>query len=457
MGEDVSRTSTPAPSSGELTRPHPSASPPAGGTVRRFRLRVVEGPALGTTWDSQGEKCAIGSHASNDLVVDDPTVSRFHCALCVDAEGIRVRDAGSRNGTVVDGVPVIDAFLRTGSRLRLGQTVLELELVEGVIRLPLSEKTSLGSLRGASAAMRATFAMIERAAASDVTVLLEGETGTGKSQAARALHETSARSAAPLVTVDCGALLGSLLESELFGHEKGAFTGASERRVGAFEAAAGGTVFLDEIGELPIDLQPKLLRVLEAREVRRVGANAHRPVDVRIVAATNRDLRADVNAGRFRADLYFRLAVITIAMPPLRQRPEDLEALVDGLLVALHATPEEAQLLRAPSQIARLQQAAWPGNVRELRNYLERCLVMRAALPLGEVSSEAHTRSDALSVDPSAPYAVERDRVLADFERRYFEALLRVHDGKVARAARAAGLDRGYLYRILKRHSIGPQ
>ncbi len=278
--------------------------------------------------------------------------------------------------------------------------------------------------------MRATFAMIERAAASDVTVLLEGETGTGKSQAARALHETSARSAGPLVTVDCGALLGSLLESELFGHEKGAFTGASERRVGAFEAAAGGTVFLDEIGELPIDLQPKLLRVLEAREVRRVEANAHRPVDVRIVAATNRDLRADVNAGRFRADLYFRLAVITIAMPPLRQRPEDLEALVDGLLVALHATPEEAALLRAPSQIARLQQAAWPGNVRELRNYLERCLVMRAALPLGEVASEAQTKSDALSVDPSAPYAVERDRVLAEFERRYFEALLRVHEGR---------------------------
>jgi two-component system, NtrC family, response regulator GlrR len=451
----VPRTSSTAPSTGELTLPHPSA--PAGSAVRRFRLRVIEGPALGTIWDSQGESCAVGSHASNDLVIDDPTVSRFHCALHVDADGVRVRDAGSRNGTVVDGVLVIDAFLRSGSRLRLGQTVLELELVDGVIRLPLSERTSLGPLRGVSAAMRATFAIIERAAASDVTVLLEGETGTGKSQAARALHDTSARRGGPLITVDCGALLGSLLESELFGHEKGAFTGASERRIGAFEEAAGGTVFLDEIGELPIDLQPKLLRVLEAREVRRVGSNTHRPVDVRVVGATNRDLRADVNAGRFRADLYFRLAVITIAMPPLRQRPEDLETLVDSLLGALHATPEEIALFGGPSQVARLQQAAWPGNVRELRNYLERCLVMRAALPLGDVSSDVDSRRDALAVDPSAPYAVERDRVVADFERRYFEALLRVHEGKVASAARAAGLDRRYLYRILKRIGIGPQ
>jgi two-component system, NtrC family, response regulator GlrR len=429
-------------------------SPSLPGTVRRFRVRIVEGPACGATWESTGALCSVGSHESNHFVVDDPTVSRFHCEIRVGADGARIRDAKSRNGTVVDGVSVIEAFLRSGSRIRLGRAVLEFELGEETLRLPLSERTTFGSLSGTSVAMRGTFAMLERAAATDVTVLVEGETGTGKSQAARAIHEASARKAGPFVTVDCGAILGNLLESELFGHEKGSFTGATDRRIGAFEEASGGTVFLDEVGELPIDLQPKLLRALEAREVRRVGSNAYRPIDVRVIAATNRDLRIDVNGNRFRADLYFRLAVVTIQMPPLRQRPEDIPALVEGLLGSLRASAEDAAPLRGPEFMARLGHAAWSGNVRELRNYLERCLVMRAALPLGD--APRNIDEDGFAVNPSAPYAAERDRVLADFERRYFEALLRAHDGKVARAAEAAQLDRRYLYRILSRLGIGP-
>jgi two-component system, NtrC family, response regulator GlrR len=381
-------------------------------------------------------------------------VSRFHGEIRVDPEGCRVRDLKSWNGTVVDGGSVVEAFLKTGSHIRMGKTVVRFELGEGTNRLPLSEETRFGSLTGVFPAIRAMFAMLRRATESEVTVLLEGETGTGKSQAARSIHEASARRGGPFVVVDCGAILGNLLESELFGHEKGAFTGATARRVGAFEAASGGTLFLDEIGELPLDLQPKLLRALETREIQRVGSNGYKLVDVRVIAATNRDLRADVNTGRFRADLYFRLAVVTVQTPPLRQRPEDIPALVEELLGSLRAAPETAAPLRAPEFVARLRHAARPGNVRELRNYVERCLVFREAAPLDE--GGAAPPAESLAVDPSAPYAVERERVLAEFERRYFESLLRLHEGKVSRAAAAAWIDRRYVYRILRRHGLGP-
>jgi two-component system response regulator GlrR len=442
-----------AAAAAESTLTHAALAPVAP-SVRRFRLRVVEGPAQGLTWESSGASCSIGSHEKNDLAIDDGTVSRFHCEIQVDADGPRIRDSKSRNGTVVDGVSVIDAFLRTGSRIRLGRTVLELELGAEVNRLPLSDRTRFGSLSGAGSVMRGVFALLERAAERDVTLLIEGETGTGKSQAARSVHEAGARRARPFLVVDCGALIGNLLESELFGHEKGAFTGATERRIGAFEEANGGTVFLDEVGELPIDLQPKLLRALEAREIRRVGENRHRPIDVRVIAATNRDLRADVNTGRFRADLYFRLAVVTVAMPPLRKRPEDIAALIEEILTSLRAGEDEAAPLRAPEFLQRCAGAAWPGNVRELRNFLERCLVMRAALPVA--GADNPDSAGDMKIDPGAPYAQERDRILADFERRYFTALLRRHGGKVARAAATAGLDRRYLYRILGRLGIAP-
>ena len=446
---------------------HDDGRPAVPGAVRRFRLEIVEGPARGAAWQSTGDRCAIGSHHRSDLIVDDPTVSRFHCEIAIDTDRVRVRDLGSRNGTVLDGVEVRDAVLRAGSLLRLGRTVIRFELGTELNRLPLSAESSFGSLRGESPAMRAAFEMLARAAESDATVLLEGETGTGKSQAALSVHRRSARAEGPFVIVDCGAILGNLLESELFGHEKGAFTGATERRIGAFEEAAGGTLFLDEIGELPLDLQPKLLRALEAREVRRVGSNAHRAVDVRVIAATNRDLRADVNAGRFRADLYFRLAVVTIAMPPLRRRPEDLPALVEEILAQLRAPAEAAAPLRAPAFLAQLRGAAWPGNVRELRNHIERCLILRTAEPApagegapgGEGASAPGGGSEGgagLAVDPTAPYASERERAIADFERRYFRALLALHDGKVARAAAAAGIDRAYFYRVLRRHGIQP-
>ncbi len=421
-----------------------------GPTVRRAQLSVVEGPRQGLSYQAPADRCAIGSHPSNDLVVDDPTVSRFHCEVVVTREG-RVRDLDSTNGTVVDGVRVAEAFLREGSLLRLGRTVVRFDLAAERNRLRLSDRTEFGTLVGRSIAMRTAFALLERAARTDVTVLLEGETGTGKERAARGLHEAGARRKGPLVVVDCSAIPANLLETQLFGHEKGAFTGAESRRIGAFEEANGGTIFLDEIGELPPDLQPKLLRVLEAREIRRLGSNADLAVDLRVIAATNRDLRAAVNAGSFRPDLYYRLAVVRVALPPVRSRPDDIPLLVESLLQGLGADGSASAPLRGPEFLAGLARAAWPGNVRELRNHLERCLVLDQVMPPGDaLPAEA-----GLVVDASVPYARARDQAIAEFERHYAEALLRLHGGKVTAAAKAAGMDRRYLHRLLKRHGRG--
>jgi two-component system, NtrC family, response regulator GlrR len=370
-------------------------------------------------------------------------------------DGAHVKDLDSRNGTVVDGVRVSDAFLRAGSLLKLGRVGLRFEFSAESNRLPVSAGNAFGKLVGASVAMRTAFALLERAAHSDVTVLLEGETGTGKGVAAEAIHRASTRASGPFLVVDCGAIPPNLLESELFGHEKGSFTGAVARRVGAFEEASGGTIFLDEIGELAQDLQPKLLRVLESREYRRVGANNMSKTDVRVVAATNRDLRAEVNAGRFRSDLYFRLAVVKVTIPALRERPEDIPITVETVLRALGADETNSAALRTPEFFAALGHSAWPGNVRELRNYLERCLVFQEALPVSSEPGGGGVAAMA-GIDAKLAYAEARRRALDSFEKGYAEALLREHNGKVAAAAAAAGMDRVYLYRILRRHGIKP-
>jgi two-component system, NtrC family, response regulator GlrR len=422
---------------------------PTTGQVQKFRLTVADG---GRVWESNGDSCSIGLHALNDLVLEDPTVSRFHCEIKMEGAGARLRDLDSRNGTIVDGVTVYDALLRDGSLLRLGRVTVRFEVGGGSNRLPVSSRTSFGSLVGRSVAMRTSFALMERAAETDFTVLLEGETGTGKGEAAEAIHAASLRRAQPMLVVDCGAIPENLLESELFGHEKGSFTGAESRRIGAFEEASGGTIFLDEIGELSPDLQPKLLRVLENREIRRVGTNTYRPVDVRVIAATNRDLRAEVNAGRFRPDLYFRMAVVKIPLPPLRQRPEDLPVLVERILARTGADEAAAAPLREPAFLAGLARAAWPGNVRELRNYLEQCLVFRDSPAPEAAAPEAQP----FHVDAELPYAEARRRALDRFEALYLEALLQKHDGKVTQAARAAGVTRVHLYRLLRRHGIKP-
>jgi transcriptional regulator with PAS, ATPase and Fis domain len=421
-----------------------SAHAPATVSVQRISLEISEGPVAGRTFESESDRCAIGSHPSNELVVEDPTVSRFHCELLIEPGRVRVRDLQSRNGTFLDGVQIVESFARDRSTLRFGDTVVRLHLGVERNELPLSAEARFGGLVGRSNAMRSAFALLERVASTEATVLIEGESGTGKEVAAEAVHNRSSRRDRPFVIIDCAAIPADLIESELFGHERGAFTGANERRIGAFEEAAGGTVFLDEIGELPVELQPKLLRVIERREVRRVGGSVGIPVDFRIIAATNRDLRAETNAGRMRADLYYRLAVVRITLPPLRARPEDVPLLVEHLLTLLQASPTDLLNLRTPEFLEHLTRAPWPGNVRELRNHLERCMVYSAPLP-----PQTPPRTDALQ-----SFSDARQQSLRDFERGYLEELLRRHGGKATAAARAAGLDRAYLYRLLRRNGL---
>jgi transcriptional regulator with PAS, ATPase and Fis domain len=305
-----------------------------------------------------------------------------------------------------------------------------------------------GAAIGVSPAMRHLFAVLERAAQSDVTVLLEGESGVGKEVLARAIHTRSQRAGGPFVTVDCGAIPSSLIESELFGHERGAFTGATHARSGVFEQADGGTIFLDEIGELPLDLQPKLLRAIEAREVRPVGANAARAVDVRIVAATNRRLAEAAASGEFRRDLFYRLAVARIVVPPLRERREDILPLARSFVRA--ATRDACAELPADFA-ALLGSYAWPGNVRELRNVVERwaLLGVRDARTLFDEAGKV--TAGELEDLSHLPYHEARRVVLERFERQYLPKVLSDAGGVVARAAAHAQVARPSFYRMLER------
>jgi two-component system response regulator GlrR len=421
-------------------RPPPGLEAP---TVRRFRLVGVEGLS-DLDWTSTGDRCSIGSHPSNDVRIEDETVSRFHCEIRIAEEGTIVRDLGSRNGTVLDGIQVREAYLKHGATMRLGKVALRFELDREANPMPVSASHQFGDLVGRSDAMRVTFALLARAAQSDATILLEGETGTGKGAAAEAVHRASARRDGPLVVVDCTAIPANLLEAELFGHERGAFTGAVARRLGAIEEADGGTLFLDEIGEMPLDLQPKLLRVLEERTVRRVGANVHKAVDLRVIAATNRDLRGEVNEKRFRADLYFRLSVAKIVLPPLRERAADIPLLVERFLQSLRAPTGAAAGLLAPEMQSRLATARWPGNVRELRNYVERFIVFGEDVE--QPSSGERPRR--------LPFFEARQRAMSAFEKQYLAELAEEFGSRTVQAANAAGLDRVHLYRLLRRNGL---
>jgi two-component system response regulator GlrR len=424
--------------------------------VRDVTLRVIDGGPEAVAVPLGLASVRVGSGEDADLRLDDAAVSRAHVALRLVPHGCEIRDLDSKNGTFVDGVRVESAWLRNDSRLQLGDVTVRFRERGGVV-LPVSSASSFGGLVGRSLAMRRLFALLERCAQSDVTVLIHGETGTGKEGAAEAIHGASRRASAPFVVVDCAAIPPALLESELFGHEKGSFTGAHGQRIGAFEEANGGTVFLDEIGEIPIDLQPKLLRVLERKTIRRVGSNRQIPVDVRILAATHRSLQKEVNDGTFRADLYYRLAVVKVELPPLRERLDDLPDLVETLLAQLGVRGEAHARLTSAPFLARLTSHPLAGNVRELRNLLERALVLEDAFD-GTQSTQARV-IDEDDADVSLPaitlsYGEARTRVLDDFERRWLAALLSAHGGNVAAAARAAEIARPYLHRLLQRHGI---
>ncbi|WP_437677493.1 sigma 54-interacting transcriptional regulator [Sorangium sp. So ce131] len=425
----------------------------------RFRVQVTAGPDAGAAQVSDATEFVIGTAPGNQLILSDRAVSRHHCVIAVTPKGFQLRDLGSKNGTTLAGFRVEAAYLQPGATLGVGQSTLRFEPLAEEIREPLVDEDRHGRVLGQSTAMRRIFAALPRIAASDSTVLIEGETGTGKGLLAEAIHESSPRAGGPFVVIDCGSIPPTLIEAELFGHAKGAFTGAQAARAGAFEAARGGTVLLDEMGELPLDMQPKLLRVLEERQIRRIGTVEPTKLDIRVIATTNRDLRQEVNRGNFRSDLYYRLNIVRLRVPALRERPDDIALLTAHFYRQFAQGPDQSppgELLEA------FMRQDWPGNVRELRGAVERAVLMidpalfREAVMGGPEPLEGSSPAlDALRDDElSLSFREAKERAVARWERAYLTALVRANGGNLSRAARAARMDRSHLRELLQRHGV---
>ena len=440
--------------------------------VATFVLRVVEGPDAGKTLtldDARPARVLVGQSHACELVLADPRVSRRHAAVEATPRGLRVTDLGSTNGTWVGRTAIVDAYVAAGDTLRMGSTALEVSIARPPQAAALSSAVRFGRVFGSSREMRKLYPLCERLAAADVPVVVEGETGTGKEFMAEALHEEGPRANGPFIVFDCTAVPPTLVESTLFGHERGAFTSAVAMRKGVFELAHGGTLLIDEIGDLDLSLQPKLLRVLERSEVQRVGGDKWIKMDVRVLAATRRDLDAEVQAGRFREDLYYRLAVARIELPPLRERHGDIGLLTRHFWRKLDTTGQPLP----DDLVARFEAYAWPGNVRELRNVVARRIALGdlAPPPGAPMSSRASAPPSGSNPAPSAggvgvddpvarilamdlPLPRARQDLVDEFERRYVERVLAKHDGNVTRAAHASGIARRYFYTLRNRLGV---
>ncbi len=440
--------------------------------LRRVMLRVKDGPDRGSQITVARSRLTIGRSAVNDLVLSDTSVSGTHAEIVIGDAGVLLHDLDSTNGTFVQGIRIKSAWIEAGAAVKVGKTDIEL-LSADEVQVPISGEDHFGALYGRSAAMREVFATLERVAPTEMSVLIGGETGTGKELVARALHDESNRAPGPFVVLDCGSLPRELAEAAILGHKKGSFTGAMSDRPGCFEEGNGGTLFLDEIGELPLDLQPKLLRVLDRREVQRIGESQVRKVDVRVVAATHRDLRMMVGQGLFREDLYFRLSVMSVDLPPLRERGEDVLMLSDRFLEDFARVYQGAQIASKPvfSQAAReaLLGEQFPGNVRQLKNIIQRAahlcragVIEPSDLHLGrreEPRSITDTARESRAAPPASfdealfaqPFKDAKQQMVDGFEREYFSRLLDRTDGNLSRAAAEAGITRYYLRELLKR------
>ena len=417
-------------------------------------LRVVVSPPKGRDLEVTlaVTPIVIGSSAECDLVLPDQRVSRKHCELAITERGVVLRDLASKNGTFIGDVQITEALLAIGKRAKIGDSALVIKVAGAPSTVQLSTSARFGEALGGSVPMRAMFAKLERAAATSETILLLGESGTGKELLAKGIHDASPRHRGPFIVLDCAGIAPNLIEAELFGFLKGAFTGAHAARAGLLEQADGGTLFIDEIGELPLELQPKLLRALEAKQFRRLGATTYQRFDARVVAATHRDLQARVAQGQFREDLYYRLAVVEALVPPLRERKDDISLLVERFLAAQHPPRTLADL--PPHAIDLLRAHHWPGNVRELRNTVARLVLFP------HLAEEAFVRSSPRAQDPglaqlSALQLREaREMVVEQFERTYVAAKLRENGGNVSRAAEAMGVSRQLVHRLMERYGI---
>jgi len=430
---------------------------------RGFRLRVVAGPDHGKDHMLDEGTTMVGTHADNDLVLTDATVSRYHLEVRVRRDGIEVRDLETTNGTKHGGAKIGQVVLTGAARLRLGKhTELDVEPIDANVELGEWPNDRFGDVLGTTQPMKRLFALLSKAAATEATILLQGETGTGKEAIAEAVHKASRRAKGPFVVVDCGSIPHELIASELFGHAKGSFTGAGADKEGLIEAANHGTLFLDEIGELALDLQPQLLRVLDRRQVRRVGETQSIDVEIRVIAATHRDLRAMVRAGQFREDLYYRLAVVATHVPPLRDRKADIPALASWFAEKMG----RGSFAQSPALLDQLMRHDWPGNVRELRNVVERALSLgdSALADLGEPQRPESTLTESGDRESSRrapdaavlelPFKEAKAQLVEAFERDYHTALLARHHGNISRAAAEAGIDRNYIHRLVKKYGL---
>ena len=345
--------------------------------------------------------------------------------------------------------------MKAGHHRRLVQRNLELENM-------LEVRDSFEGLVGSSPQMKRVFELVEGVAYSSSTVLIQGESGTGKELVARAIHHRSPRRSRPFVAINCSALTDTLLESELFGHEKGSFTGAASAKRGLFEVADGGSIFLDEIGEVPAPTQVKLLRVLQEGEMKRVGSNEIRRVDVRVIAATNTDLTRARREGTFREDLYYRLNVITIDLPPLRDRSGDIPLLALHFLRKYTSRANKKIDSIQPEAMELLERYGWPGNVRELENVLERAVVLGRDQEIGAgdlpdgLRGPGPARRDSATALTDLPYRKAKEVAVSEFERRYVQEVLNQSEGNVSQASRRAGMDRSNFRRVMKKYDIDP-
>jgi transcriptional regulator with GAF, ATPase, and Fis domain len=442
-----------------IDRTVPAAAAIAPGTTAsaRFSLVVIEGPNKGLSFDidvARQGPVLVGQSSACTVQLSDRQASRRHAAFDLADRQLRVSDLGSTNGTLVNGVSIVEALLHGGERVRIGQTTLRVDRAPTPSIVVVSPSARFGRLVGSSVEMRRLYPLFERLAAGTLPVVIEGETGTGKELLAESLHELGARAPGPFVVFDCTAVAPTLVESELFGHERGAFTGAVGTRRGVFEQAHGGTLLIDEIGDLPLALQPKLLRVLERSEVRRVGGERSLQVDVRVLCATRRNLDREVHAGRFRDDLFHRLAVARVELPPLRRRRGDIAVLAQAFCQQMNASADALP----EAMLRSWEDYGWPGNVRELRNAVMRRLQLGDLARLegssqnvaSPPSGPASTGEGALEriVAAGHPFPEARRRVVEEFEQRFIERVLAEHGGNVTRAAEASGVARRQLQRV---------
>ncbi len=425
----------------------------------KCKLTVTSGELKGKDFTLSLPVIQIGTKTGNQIVLKDETMSRVHFEIHQTKDGYLLKDLESMNGTFINGVRVKEGYLTAGAIIRAGKTEMKFSPLDEVFEITPSKKAKFGPMIGGSMPMRKIYTIIEKVAPTDVTCIIEGESGTGKELVAQAVHEKSKRSKKSMVIFDCSAVPENLIESELFGHEKGSFTGATGLRHGAFELADGSTIFLDEIGELPIDLQPKLLRVLESRTIKRVGGDRPIPVDVRVVAATNRNLEAEVKKGNFREDLFYRLNVVPIYLPPLRRRKDDVPMLIHSFIEDYNKQNTERQCDGIESGALQLLSSYdWPGNVRELKNTMSRILSFMdtTKITLEDVPEKVKVpvAKAELDIREDLGFKDAKEQWISSFEKQYLQEILKRNNYNISATAKEAGIDRKSVQRLIKKYGL---